>query len=142
ETEHVTFALIHSSEDDIVIYDECKRLGVKHHFLKPIKSRDLLRFLRNIVNKEQDTNQIEISTRKTIDAINTKIAPVIVVAEDVVMNMMLIKVMLKKLLPKAMIHEATNGEEAQKLWETIQPHIIFMDVQMPVIDGLEATKYI
>lgn len=142
QTKNLTFALIHSSEDDITIHDECKRLGVKYHFLKPLKSRDLLQFLRSIVNKEPASNRLEIPKSKQIDVISSDIAPIILIAEDVAMNMMLIKVMLKKLLPKAIILEAINGEEAQKIWKLNQPDILFMDVQMPIVDGIEATKYI
>jgi PAS domain S-box-containing protein len=38
--------------------------------------------------------------------------------------------------------EATNGEEAIKMWETFQPHLIWMDMKMPVIDGYQATQRI
>jgi DNA-binding NarL/FixJ family response regulator len=40
------------------------------------------------------------------------------------------------------IHEATNGEEAIRLIESLQPEVVIMDARMPVIDGLEATKRI
>ncbi|NJL90615.1 MAG: response regulator [Coleofasciculaceae cyanobacterium SM2_1_6] len=40
------------------------------------------------------------------------------------------------------IREARNGQDAIELWETWQPHLIWMDIRMPVMDGYEATKYI
>ncbi len=40
------------------------------------------------------------------------------------------------------VNEAGNGQEAIDLWKSWQPHLIFMDMQMPVIDGYEATKQI
>ena len=38
--------------------------------------------------------------------------------------------------------EAENGHEAVKLAERIKPEIIIMDVSMPVLNGLEATRII
>ncbi|MEH1969162.1 PAS domain S-box protein [Nostoc sp.] len=37
---------------------------------------------------------------------------------------------------------AANGQEAIALWQTWEPHLIFMDMRMPVMDGYEATKQI
>jgi CheY-like chemotaxis protein len=40
------------------------------------------------------------------------------------------------------LREAENGQEAVDIWETWQPHLIWMDMRMPVMDGYEATKRI
>ena len=40
------------------------------------------------------------------------------------------------------VKEATNGKEAIDTWESWQPHLIWMDMRMPIIDGYEATKII
>ncbi|RMG10324.1 MAG: GAF domain-containing protein [Cyanobacteria bacterium J055] len=37
------------------------------------------------------------------------------------------------------VREATNGLEAIEVWQTWHPHLIWMDMQMPVMDGYEAT---
>lgn len=37
---------------------------------------------------------------------------------------------------------AGNGEDAIQLCERVQPHIVLMDIQMPVLNGIEATKRI
>jgi len=41
-------------------------------------------------------------------------------------------------LPGFELREAENGGEAVKIWEKWEPHLIFMDMRMPVMDGYEA----
>jgi len=40
------------------------------------------------------------------------------------------------------VGEAENGQRAVELASELQPHIILMDVKMPVMDGIEATRQI
>ncbi|WZL80923.1 response regulator [Vallitaleaceae bacterium 9-2] len=40
------------------------------------------------------------------------------------------------------IIEATNGEEAVKLYSSNKPELVFMDIVMPFMDGLEALEHI
>ncbi|MFA9191587.1 PAS domain S-box protein [Flavobacterium sp. FZUC8N2.13] len=62
--------------------------------------------------------------------------------EDNKINMLLLKTIIKNSVPKAIIFEATNGLEAVNEFENILPDIIFMDIQMPVMNGYEATQAI
>ena len=41
-----------------------------------------------------------------------------------------------------LVREAENGREAIALWESWEPHLIWMDMRMPVMDGYEATRQI
>ncbi|MEG4858815.1 AAA family ATPase [Microcoleus sp. K1-B6] len=40
------------------------------------------------------------------------------------------------------LQEASNGQEAIEVWEKFEPHLIWMDMRMPVMDGYEATQQI
>lgn len=40
------------------------------------------------------------------------------------------------------VREAENGQEAIALWQSWEPHLIWMDMRMPVMNGYEATKHI
>ena len=40
------------------------------------------------------------------------------------------------------VREAANGAEAIAIWQSWSPHLIWMDMQMPIMNGYEATKQI
>ncbi|MDY6802463.1 MAG: ATP-binding protein, partial [Cyanobacteriota bacterium] len=40
------------------------------------------------------------------------------------------------------VKEASNGREAIQVWESWQPHLIFMDLQMPIMDGFQGIREI
>lgn len=64
----------------------------------------------------------------------------ILVVEDQPAN----RLLLVKLLTSVGfdVREAENGQEAVTLWSRYSPHLIFMDMRMPVMNGYEATKRI
>ncbi len=54
-----------------------------------------------------------------------------------------LRLMFRRLLEKrvnAAIFEAENGVEGYKLYESEKPHLIFCDVEMPVMNGVEFVK--
>ena len=64
----------------------------------------------------------------------------ILAVEDNELNRMVLQVILKKC--EVVLTIAHNGQEAIDLIQQQEFDLVLMDVQMPVVDGLEATKYI
>src|SRR5665647_2159287 len=63
----------------------------------------------------------------------------ILVAEDIDSNFALVNILLRK---DFNIVRAYNGVEAVRLYQEIHPSLILMDIQMPEMNGLEATRLI
>lgn len=74
----------------------------------------------------------------TLQAV-TKDQVTILIAEDNMSNFKLFETILKK---DYRILHAWNGQEAVELFKAHNPHILLMDVNMPVMDGYEATAEI
>ncbi|MEN6317374.1 MAG: PAS domain S-box protein [Syntrophaceae bacterium] len=66
--------------------------------------------------------------------------PRILVVEDIPESRALLVDILKPVGFE--VREAVNGEEAVKIFEEWQPHFVWMDMRMPVMDGMEATRRI
>ncbi|SHH09030.1 PAS domain S-box protein [Flavobacterium defluvii] len=64
------------------------------------------------------------------------------IVEDNKVNMLLLKTIVKNLYNNAFIYECENGYEAVKQFESINPTLVFMDIQMPIMNGYETTKAI
>jgi two-component system cell cycle response regulator DivK len=71
---------------------------------------------------------------------NQKQTETILLVEDTEDN----RFMMRRLLEMSgyQVVEATNGEEAVRLAQTERPDAILMDLSLPVIDGLAATRAI
>lgn len=66
----------------------------------------------------------------------------VLIVEDNKVNMLLLKTIIKNLPVPTTIYEAINGKLAVEQFKTIHPDIIFMDIQMPIMNGYEATEII
>jgi CheY-like chemotaxis protein len=64
----------------------------------------------------------------------------VLVVEDEPVNMMLICEVLKNMGTE--VFRANNGQEALTLLTEMEPSLILMDVNMPVMDGFTATRHI
>lgn len=64
----------------------------------------------------------------------------ILLAEDNAVNQRLMKLLLSQM--KIEVDVASDGKEAFEMYKQKAYDLIFMDVQMPVLDGVESTKLI
>ena len=133
--DELPIVLFNSSADDAAVLKGCEELNVNYRLMKPIKLNDIFLALSRLSQKDKseevafltDTN--EISDRGML----------ILIAEDNPVNMFLAKTIIRKMAPNAEILEAENGIKAVELCKKQFPDIIFMDVQMPEMNGYEAT---
>ncbi len=65
----------------------------------------------------------------------------ILIADDENLARSTLRSMLQELLlPLELLEDATNGEEMVELVRRYTPHIVFVDIKMPKLNGLEAIK--
>lgn len=129
--------LLHSSSDDHKIIESCKELRVHHRLIKPIKIQDFYQALSRLHKPDEfkEVNNPDLPAERIKEF-------TVLLAEDNLVNMLLAKTIIKKIAPLATIKEAANGLEAFEYCQKHFPDIILMDVQMPVMNGYEATKNI
>jgi osomolarity two-component system, response regulator SSK1 len=73
--------------------------------------------------------------------LDTAVPPInVLIVEDNVINLKLLEAFMKRL--KVRWKSAMNGKEAVAMWRTGGFHLVLMDIQLPVMNGLDATKEI
>lgn len=112
-------------------------IGSTFYFDLDLKTSDLTTIdeLKVIIPPE---NQIDLVVKRNEVLKNLKI----MIAEDNKINMLLLKTIIKNIFTEATIFEVFNGKDAVEQFENINPDIIFMDIQMPLLNGYETTKAI
>ena len=79
-------------------------------------------------------------TRKVVGLAPDQPTYRILVVEDQLENRMLMVNLLRPLGFE--VREAVNGQEGIEVWQEWKPHLVWMDMRMPVMDGYEATQRI
>lgn len=103
--------------------DEGLRLEAEDYFCKPVKPGALLPFIE-----------------KRLDKTTTKIK--VLVVDDHVVAREGIRTLLNLQKDIEVIGEAVDGKEAVLKTRQLAPDVVLMDIVMPIMDGLEATRQI
>jgi signal transduction histidine kinase/DNA-binding response OmpR family regulator len=134
--EPAPFILMLSSLEKTLFQHEAERMGIDKFLSKPVKLYELNSVLAVIFNKA-----LRNSYKENMPAIEpfsgrTKV----LVVEDEPMNLLLISEVLRKMGVEVI--KAGNGKEAIGMVTQQNPALVFMDVNMPVMDGFTATTHI
>ncbi len=117
----------------------CRNLGIGTYLLKPIRKSELLAAIQTALGKR--SAEVAASQPVNAPAIPAPIRKLrILLAEDNPINQTVVARMLEK--SGHILTLAQNGQEALSMFQTRTFDLIFMDVQMPGVDGLTSTRKI
>lgn len=135
---HIPIILLFSSSDDEKVITACEELGVNHQLVKPVKMADLFNLLSQIHLKPAKVNEPAAEHR----ALDFNRSMTILVADDNPVNLILARTIIKRTISNALVIEVSNGLEAVRFCGKNIPDLILMDIQMPGLNGYEATQQI
>ncbi len=115
-----------------------KRLGVAGYLLKPVKQSELFDLVITVLGVTSAEDGAEADS--TADTLSNTRALSVLLAEDNLVNQKLAIGVLEKLGHH--VHVANNGQEALDAVKQQPFDVVLMDIQMPIMDGLEATHAI
>jgi CheY-like chemotaxis protein len=117
-----------------------QEIGFAAYLTKPVRHSEILGCLSAVLAGAAVAHQEQpIVTRHTIREMRRGVVRILL-AEDNITNQQVALGILKKLGLRA--DAVANGAEAVKALETIPYDLVLMDVQMPEMNGLEATRQI
>jgi PAS domain S-box-containing protein len=118
--------------------------GFSFCLTKPIINSDILSILTTIESKSQVTTIEKFTNYETVKLSNAQTKPRLLLVEDTQINQLVFKGLMGKLGLE--VDFAFNGIEALNILNNTVPdapyNIIFMDCQMPEMDGYETTRQI
>ncbi len=114
----------------------CRELGVAAYLMKPISQSELLDAIMTALGASEQTQPL--ATRHSLKEMRRRLN--LLLAEDNEVNQTLAIRLLEKLGHTVTV--ANNGAEALALWKNGSYDAILMDVDMPVMNGYEATRRI
>ncbi len=121
--------------------ERCQKLGVSAYLLKPIRQSELREAIARVLGARAQEGMIPLITRFSLgDARDPSDILRILVVEDNLVNQRLVVRLLEKRGHRVVV--AGNGREALASVEKEPFDIVLMDVQMPEMDGFEATAAI
>ena len=122
--------------------EELQRVGIGAALTKPVGQSQLFDYIAEVVDavKTDDGPAVRAAVHLEIGQAPSRTSGPVLVAEDNPANQKLVRAMLKKLGYRADI--VANGLEAVEAAGRIRYDVIFMDCQMPDMDGFRATAEI
>lgn len=133
-----SYIILYSSSDSEQLKLACDELNIRDRLVKPIRMNRMYQVLANIKNSHQEPSVQIINELDEEPDLSFKI----LIAEDNQVNLALTRIFINELYPNSRIVEAHNGREAVVRYKEEKPDFILMDIQMPELNGLEATKLI
>ncbi len=134
--------LLYSSSDDEHIKSACIELGVAQKLVKPIHIQQLYNALALLNKENKETKKDKYFANLETEQFQSAAIFTIMLVEDIAINMLLARTIIKAVLPNVILIEAKNGKEAVEKYPQQHIDFIFMDIQMPEKNGYEATMEI
>jgi len=116
----------------------CRDLGISAYLVKPVRQTELLDGICQVLNKIPTAKSIPLVTRHTLR--ENKHRSRVLLVEDNAVNQTLAVRLLEKRGYSVIV--AGNGLEAVEAFENNSIDVVLMDIQMPEMDGFEATAAI